>query len=223
MLKKKTEIVFVCSLKEDVESSDFFTRASNNPELSKDFIFAKMGAPNIGDVLRDWITEHGISSLFHYHITCDAVMHPGISVDEIEKLILGFVGKLKGVKNLLIIDPYFYSSEATVLVLFENMVRELSSSLESVTFFTKTHVDAKARAKADPAAMHAVLTKIVPAIKIKDVKTEDFHDRFWIDPDRNIGLVMGTSLNGVTKKIALIDHLKHMDAAQIAKMAMALV
>jgi len=222
VIKKKTEIVLVASLKEDVESIDFFTRVFANPELSRDFMLARMGAHSISDVLREWIIEHGISSLFNYHITCDSVLHPGISVDEIEKLILGFLGALRGVKNLLVIDPYFYTSEPAVLALFENMVRELSGSLESVTFFTRTHVPPKDRTKADPSAMHSVLTKVVPSIKIKDVKTDEFHDRFWIDPDRSKGLVMGTSLNGVTKKIALIDHLGSADAAQLARMALAL-
>lgn len=223
MIKKKTEIVFVSSLKGDVASSDFFARIFSDPELSRDFMIARMGPANISDVLREWITENGISSLFNYHITCDSVLHPGIRVDEIEKLILGFLGALRGVKSLLVIDPYFYTSEPAVLALFENMVRELSGSLESVTFFTKTHSNDKDRAKADPTAMHAVLTKVVPAIKIKDVKTDEFHDRFWLDPESGKGLVMGTSLNGVTKKIALIDHLTAADATQLARMALALV
>lgn len=213
----KTEIVFVKSMREDVESSEFFTRAINSPEMNRDFLFAKLDAPAIRDVLRDWITEHGISSLFNYHVTCDAVMHPGIKVDEIEKLILGFLGALNGVRNLFIIDPFFYSSEPPVLALFEKMMMEVSATLESVTFFSKR------RPPAQRIPMHVVLTKVVPAIKIKDVETDEFHDRFWIDPDRKKGLVMGTSLNGVTKKIALIDHLGGADAAQLAAMAQALV
>ena len=67
--------------------------------------------------------------------------------------------------------------------------------------------------------MHAVLTQLVPTIIIKTVETEEFHDRFWIDPDAHKGFVMGTSLNGVTKKIALIDHLGREDVMQIAALA----
>lgn len=140
-----------------------------------------------------------------------------IKVDEIEDLILEFLSKLKGIKNLFIIDPYIYSDEPTVLALFEKMMGQLAETLESVTFFSKR------RSPADRSPMHAVLTKLVPAIKIKDVETAEFHDRFWIDPDNKKGLVMGTSLNGVTKKIALIDHLGRADATQLAGMAQALV
>lgn len=76
----KTEIVFVKSVKGDVDSREFFARASATPDLNRDFMFVRMDATAIKDVLRDWIKEHGISSLFNYHITCDAVMHPGIKV-----------------------------------------------------------------------------------------------------------------------------------------------
>ena len=213
----KTEIVFVRSLSEDLPSSEFFTRAFASPEMMRDFTFARVDAPAIRDVLREWIAEHGISSLFNYHITCDAVLHPGFRVDEIEELILVFLRSLRGVKNLFIIDPFFYSSEPSVLALFEKMMRELAATLESVTFFSK------GRPPAERMSMHSVLIGLRPNIKIRDVETTEFHDRFWIDPDTKKGLVMGTSLNGVTKKIALIDHLGHADAAQLAAMAQALV
>ncbi|MDN7602651.1 hypothetical protein [Burkholderia gladioli] len=212
----KTDIVFVKSFREGVDSIEFFKRVTAMSEISGDFLVCRMDARSIRDVIREWVTENGISSLYNFYITSDAVMHPGITVSEIEKLILGFVKKLSGVKNLMIIDPYFYSSEAPVLTLFERMIGELSSGLESVTFFTKV------RPKIDRTAMHEVLTRLVPTITIKTVETEEFHDRFWIDPDAYKGIVMGTSLNGVTKKIALIDHLGRKDVMQIAALARAM-
>lgn len=209
----ETDIFFVKSFREGVDGIEFFKRVTATPEISRDFLVSRMDARSIRDVIREWVTENGISSLYNFHITCDAVMHPGINVNEIERLILGFVKRLDGVKNLMIIDPYFYSSEAAVLALFEHMIGALSSSLESVTFFTK------ARPQVDRTAAHAVLSRLVPTIRIKTVETEEFHDRFWIDPDAHKGLVMGTSLNGVTKKIALIDHLGREDVMQIAALA----
>ncbi|KAA1284802.1 hypothetical protein [Alcaligenes faecalis] len=209
----KTDIVFVKSLKDDINSIEFFRRVNASPEISRDFLICRRDASSIRDVIREWISENGISSLYNFHLTCDAIVHPGITVDEIEELILGFVKKMDGVKNLMIIDPYIYSSEAAVLTLFENMIKMLSSCLESVTFFTKS------RPKADRTAMHEILERLAPTITIKTVETEEFHDRFWIDSDASKGLVMGTSLNGVTKKIALIDHLKREDVKQIIALA----
>lgn len=209
----ETDIFFLKSFKKDVDSIEFFKRVNSTSEISSDFLICRMDPRSIRDIIREWIAENGISSLYNFHITCDAVMHPGFTINEIEMLILDFVKKLDGVKNLMIIDPYFYSSETAVVSLFERMIGGLSSGLESVTFFTRL------RPKVDRTAMHDVLNRLVPNIKIKTVETEEFHDRFWIDPDAGKGLVMGTSLNGVTKKIALIDHLGHEDAVQIAALA----
>lgn len=213
----KTEIVFVKSIKEGVDSNEFFTRALASPALNNDFLFYKTDATSIRDVLRDWITEKGISSLFNYHITCDAVLHPGLKVDEIERVILGFVSRLNGAKNLFIIDPFFYTDKAPVLALFEKMITAVSATLESVTVFSKGF------SSSQQVPMHTILRKLVPTIQICDVDTAEFHDRFWIDPDNIKGVVMGTSLSGVMKKIALIDHLGHADTAQLSSMARALV
>ena len=220
---KKTEIVYVTSLKDGLDSIEFIKRVMRTPELLNDFGLSRGDATDIGNVLREWVVQHGISSLFYRHLICDAVLHPGIATDKIEELILGFVRTLKGLKNLFIIDPYFYSSKKAVLALFENMVRELSATLESITFFTLPPRNASDRRKFDPTAMHTVMRTVVPTIRIREVHTDKFHDRFWIDPDKGNGLVMGTSLNGVTKKIALIDHLRGTDAVQLADMARALV
>jgi len=213
----KTEIVFVKSIKEGVESREFFTRALATPALNNDFLFYKTDATSIRDVLRDWVTENGISSLFNYTITCDAVMHPGLKVDEIEQLIIGFVSKLNGVKNLFIIDPFFYTDKAPVLGVFEKMINSISEKIESVTVFSKGFTSNQRL------PMHAILKKLVPNILIHDIDTTEFHDRFWIDPDNIKGVVMGTSLSGVMKKIALIDHLGRADTAQLSAMARALV
>jgi hypothetical protein len=59
--------------------------------LIRDFGITKLDATAIRGILRDWIVANGISSLFNYQLTCDAVLHPGIRVDEIEELILGFL------------------------------------------------------------------------------------------------------------------------------------
>lgn len=213
----KSRIVFVKSVNEDVDSIEFFKRAYAIPELIDDFIIARIGAQNIQDILRDWIIEDGISSLFNYHVTCDSVLHPGIHVDEIENLILSFLKKLTGSKDLFIIDPFIYSSEPSVLQLFGKMISEISDTLSCITFFSK-RVSHNHRLP-----MHRILRGLIPNIKIRDIETELFHDRFWIDADSKKGIVMGTSLNGITKKICLIDYLNYSDSAQLIEMAQKLI
>jgi hypothetical protein len=212
-----SNVIYVKSFNESVDISDFFKEINKCPNITKDFLCTRLEAIGIRDILRDYISEHGISSLFHFSITCDAVLHGGIHVDEIEDVILRFVRKLNGVKDLLIIDPYFYSTDPSCLDLFGKMIAEISQSLRTVTFITNGRADNR------KAPMHEALRRVTPTIQIRDVITDQFHDRFWIDPETRTGIVMGTSLNGIGKKIALIDHLSSSDVAEIAGLAYPLI
>lgn len=208
----KSEILLVKSVKENLTISDFFKQVSEQTTINNDFIIARLNDISIKDKIKEIITEQGISSLFNFHMTCDAVLHAGITVDEIEEVILGFVKKLNGVKNLLITDQFLYSDDTACIILFEKIINEISKNIESVTFLInkkKVHLNT---------GMHDILRKISPNIKITEIITDEFHDRFWIDVDNSKGIVMGTSLNGIGKKIALIDHLKSGDVREIIKL-----
>ncbi len=213
----KSGIVYVTSLNKNLDYSDFFTEFHKQPELSRNFGVCKFEAIAVAETLREYVTKHGISSLFHYTLACDAVMHGGIHVDDIEKLILGFISNLKGVKNLLIIDAYLYTDDPDCVALFEKMVTEISGDLESVTFLTN------GTRAGEKSAMHDAIRKAVPKVRIHDVKTDIFHDRHWIDADRYIGVYIGTSLNGIRKKVALIDNMGHSDAKDVAALALPLI
>ncbi|MEO8778611.1 MAG: hypothetical protein ABI389_08055 [Rhodanobacter sp.] len=69
--------------------------------------------------------------------------------------------------------------------------------------------------------MHNVFSTVVPGIQINDVVTEDFHNRYWIDGESTKGVVVGTSLNGIGKKIAMIDHARSADSREIVRLALA--
>ncbi|RQR27537.1 hypothetical protein [Burkholderia sp. Bp9142] len=209
-------IVYVKSYKEGSDVVDFVKEVYRHPEFSH-FLVARFDAINARNYFREYIVENGIFSLFNFSLTCDAVMHGGIHVDEIADIVLEFVKKLNGVKDLFIIDPYFYSDDPDCVALFGKMMSALSEQLSSVTFFT----NGSKASKRSP--MHSVLKVVAPKVSIKDVVTDEFHDRFWIDAANNVGIVMGTSLNGIGKKIALIDHLSKFDASEIVKLACQLI
>ncbi|WP_455387571.1 hypothetical protein [Petrachloros mirabilis] len=208
-----TSIIAVKSYNEDRKIGDFFDELNKCPNITSDFLCAKLDATSIKDILREYVAENGLSSLFHFTITCDSVLHPGLHVDDIEKVILSFIRRLEGAKNLFIIDPYFYSNDPSCVDLFGRLIETLSETLDTVTFITNgQNIEKKM-------AMHEVLRKGIPAIKIADIKTDQFHDRFWIDPDSMRGIVFGTSLNGIGKKIALVDKLSSSDVREIASLA----
>jgi hypothetical protein len=138
-----------------------------------------------------------------------------MSVNDIEKVVEKFILSLCGVKRLVIIDPYFYSKSNTIdtSTVFRNLVSGISSKLEEVIFITNGK---KNEMKAD---IHAAINSISAVVQIKDFVTDEFHDRFWIDPDNGVGVVMGTSLNGLGNKIALVDKLRPEDVNEVVRLA----
>ena len=212
-MTNKEMTMLACYGNNDINSRDIFSRFYESPDLSRDFMLTRLNTTHLQDLLREEFIKHGPSSLFRYHITCDSILHPGITVNEVEIVILGFIRTLKGVKNLMIIDAFFYSNEENVLNLFKKIILELSDSLQSITFFT---INAR---KCSTDAMHNIIKSINQNIITKDIITDKIHDRFWLDADNQKGIVMGTSLNGVTKKLTLIDYLHPSDAREVIDIA----
>jgi len=192
--------------------SVFFKRFYES-ELSRDFSVYRMSLDALREHIQQHIIEHGLSSLFYNHMTCDAITHPGITTDEIEAIVLGVMSKLDGARHLLIIDAFFYDDKPDCLLLLEKIVRSMSSKLEKVTVITHGK-----RVNMRP-AMHNIFSTVVPGIQIYDVITEHFHDRYWIDVENTKGVIVGTSLNGIGKKIAMIDHANFSDTRDILRLA----
>lgn len=158
------------------------------------------------------IAEHGLSSLFKFTIAMEDITSPSMPINEIETVVSKFVAKLQGAKRLLIIDPYFFSksTKTDVGALFSRLLGQMSSDLEEICFITNGR---KNDAKND------ILAALDQKIKVHNVTTDEFHDRYWVDPDNNKGILMGTSLNGLGNKISLIDYLSAEDVVEIAKLA----
>jgi hypothetical protein len=208
----EASVVGVKNLKDGEDISHFFKRFYES-DLSRDFGVYRLSLDVLRPHIKEHIIEHGLSSLFYSHMTCDAIMHPGFTTDEIEAVVLGIMSKLDGVKHLLIIDAFFYDDKPECLLLLEKIVRSISSKLEKVTLITHGK-----RARMRP-VMHNVFSTVAPGIQINDVVTEDFHDRYWIDVENTKGVMVGTSLNGIGKKIAMIDHANVADTREIVRLA----
>lgn len=208
----ESSVIGVKNFKDGEDISHFFKRFYES-ELSRDFGIYRLSLDALRPHIQRHIIEHGLSSLFYNHMTCDAIMHPGFTTDEIEAVVLGIMSKLDGVKHLLIIDAFFYDDKPECLLLLEKIVRSMSSKLERVTLITYGK-----RANMRP-GMHKVFSTVVPGIQINDVVTEDFHDRYWIDVENTKGIMVGTSLNGIGKKIAMIDHANVADVREIVRLA----
>lgn len=207
-----SSVIGVKNLKDGEDISHFFERFYES-ELSRDFGVYRLSLDALRPHIQQHIIEYGLSSLFYNHMTCDAIMHPGFTTDEIEAVVLGIMSKLDGVKHLLIIDAFFYDDKPECLLLLEKIVRSMSSKLEKVTIITHGK-----RVSMRP-GIHNVFSTVVPGIQLNDVVTEHFHDRYWIDVENTKGVIVGTSLNGIGKKIAMIDYINFSDTREIVRLA----
>lgn len=208
----ESSVIGVKNLNDGEDISQFFNRFYES-ELSRDFGVYRLSMNALRADIQQYVIEHGLSSLFYNYETCDAIMHPGFKTDEIEAIVLGIMSKLDGVKHLLIIDAFFYDDNPDCLLLLEKIVRSMSSKLEKITLVTHgKRVDMRP-------AIHNVFRMVVPGIQINDVVTDNFHDRYWIDFDSTNGVMVGTSLNGIGKKIAMIDYANSVDSREIVRLA----
>lgn len=117
--------------------------------------------------------------------------------------------------ELLITDPYLFSSSAR---------KDIDAYSESVANLIAPLLadGAKLIAIVDKDASHhevrdAVLDRLSAACvdtDIRVVESKDFHDRFWI-ADRCRGVIMGTSLYKIGRKIFFMDTLSDSDVAAV--------
>lgn len=207
-----SSIIGVKNLNEGESIGDFFEKFYES-ELKQNFMVYRLSLNVLRAEIQNHIIEHGLSSLFYNYITCDEITHPGLHTDQIEAIVLGVMKKLDGVRHLLIVDPFFYSNDPASLVLLEKIVASVSSRLEKVTIITN------GTRSNNRDAIHSAFKKIVPEIQFKDSVSNEFHDRYWINLNSTKGIVVGTSLNGIGKKISMIDHASSADSKEIIRLA----
>lgn len=167
------------------------------------------------DDFLDYIAENGMSSLLKYTITMEDITSPGMPIDDIELTISKFIEKLRPLNRLLIIDPYLYGASETSHYLLERLLTPHQADLMEVTVICKN------TSAPNSTNIRSAISAVAPSAKINEIQSSTFHDRFWINPDRSCGLVMGTSLNGIGKKIALIDRLQESDVVDLVAAATA--
>lgn len=206
-------IVIEVIAKNDEVTYDKFFEKMQQMEISNEFNIFQITQPvhSFRQEFLEHIAEYGLSSIFESNIMMESITAPSMPINEIEKVVATFVAKLQGSKKIIIIDPYFFSksSKIDVAQLFLSLLSKISSNLEEICFITNGK---KNDARED------ILSAISPTIKVCHIITDVFHDRYWIDPDSNKGIIMGTSLNGLSNKISLIDLIRPDDVAEIVKL-----
>jgi hypothetical protein len=111
-----TSVLLVKSVGEDKSTQNFFEEI-RRAGIDDRYLVCRLDETSLTDYLKELYVKKGISSLFNFSIVCDAVLHPGLHVDEITNVIVESIMDMKGVRNLIVIDPYLFASATDSMAL----------------------------------------------------------------------------------------------------------
>ena len=167
------------------------------------------------EMCRKLIMEKGPRYILSLERFQEAVLPKTSSIDLLIKVLSNYLQVLSPSKDLTIVDRFFFSVETSYRAEYLSTFREIFGlvipKVAMVRFITKPAYD-----RALYEDIKSVLIELNPKINVVHKTTEDFHDRYWI-ADEVRGLVIGTSLNGIGKRYALVDFMKDEDTATIVE------
>lgn len=209
----KKKLILSISKKTTGDSSDFIG------ELYKHKIVDKYNVGIISDPViyfrNDFIDEvvnNGFGSILSFTVVMDDITTPSMHINDIERVFHKFVEHLKPINHLIIVDPYFYpklDDVDTVATKFIQLIDPIINEIVKIT------VVSNGINKPSINKYIENLKKANPKIQLENYITQDFHDRFWLNPTAKKGIVVGTSINGIGKKIFLVDTLNRVDVSQV--------
>ncbi|MEM5547040.1 hypothetical protein [Pseudoalteromonas fuliginea] len=160
----------------------------------------------------DEVVRNGFNSMLNFSVAMDDITTPGMSVDETDLVFHKFVTKLMPIEKLIIVDPYFYPKKFEVDEVSAKFIRLLAPVFDNLKSLV---VVSNSNNKSSQAEYNNKLLEVNPDLVVTNYISNDFHDRFWVNPENVKGIVVGTSINGIGKKISLVDTLSTADVEQI--------
>jgi hypothetical protein len=135
--------------------------------------------------------------------------------DLLIKVLSSYLQALSPSKDLIIVDSYFFptnlSNRNEYIDIFKAIIGPIIPNIATLKFITKSEYDEELYND-----IKSVLIDLSPIINVTHEITNEFHDRFWIADEVN-GLFIGTSLNGIGRKYALVDFIRDEDTKIIVK------
>jgi len=167
------------------------------------------------DECKQLIKTEGVSWIMSLKRIQAALMTKSVDVQDkcvLVEMLRDMLMKLSPTKSLLIIDSYIFSStknEDEYLQMFKDIFSQSIDKVTSLGFITKPNYNHNLFERCK-----SLLLSLKPGLTIDCKTTDDFHDRFWI-VDQTKALFVGTSLNGVGKRYALVDFIREDDTKDI--------
>lgn len=173
----------------------------------------------------DYIINEGFSEFISIGAVNEALISAGATDDRVTNIIIKYLDKIVLDSELIIVDPYFYAPRPKnpnyIAVLTDTLRKYLPTLTDLIIVSlpntsTRTLIDATIKTD-----IEASLKVINPALNIKSLTSDSYHDRFWISNNREKGILVGSSLNSLGNKYALVDKLNTTDVREIIASLMA--
>lgn len=212
------KIIWILKPKKDnLDLTSLVIKISNNQDINlSDYELGQVHSVvhTFKDEIVDYLIEHGYSSLVSTEPLLEHIVAKGTPDNKIIPIVQKYLDRIGVDKELIIIDPYFYATRPknpNYVAVLGQILEKYLSTIENLIIVTSSY-------KID----FTIKNQIESTLKLKKSnlniihkENDDFHDRYWISGAREKGIVMGTSLNSLGNKFALLDRLNKNDIDDI--------
>lgn len=159
------------------------------------------------------ILKNGLSDFLRRRLLLEKVVPPGRDSNYVADIIMEFLKVIDVDDELVIVDPYFFASTSSsnYPALVQSILSPFATQLRAIRVVTLPD-------KVDPIlkqTIEAVVKRLNAAIEMTHSTSRDYHDRFWISSARSKGILLGSSLNGLGRRYAIVDRLSATDVKDV--------
>lgn len=170
--------------------------------------------------VQDILRAEGPSSFLRL-VRVQEDISPKAPPQTVEQWMARRLARLAPTDDLLIIDPYLlperpYPTAEEYGQRVADLIAPLLGEAARVTAVVNNRMNTTVES-----VVSAAIAVVRPNATITTIRSEDFHDRFWI-ADRSRGVILGSSLNKIGTKIFFMDGLSDADVKAIVQEAQAI-
>jgi hypothetical protein len=198
---------------EGVSFEEFVIEYNRNPVLQK-FDIGMIQERHLFDreKIIEILFEKGQTSILKQEVLLEFFIPKGTPGNVIVGIIQKYLDKVIIDNELIIVDPYFFPTrhDTSYSSFIASILDKYLPTIDTIKIITSTRFNATIKAQ-----IYSELRAIKPTLNIIHSQSDDYHDRYWISNNREKGIIIGTSLNGLGNKYALIDRLNTTDVREI--------
>lgn len=163
--------------------------------------------------MKQVLLEKGATSILSQQLLTEEVLPDSTPRNAILDTLKYKLNRCAPQQSLHIIDPYLYPTnyDSDYIAYFVQIFKSVMEACNYIKICTLQNRNTNLERQIENA-----IKNINSQISIENKYSNVFHDRFWI-ADSERGVFVGTSLNGIGRRYAVIDYLQETDAKEIVQ------